>query len=171
MPLPGPVPWLAVAPGSGHPTKNWPLAHYYELSRALAWEAGLKVAWLLGPAEAHLQPYVQGLAAAQDHLLLADLPLAQVAAALSRCRLYVGNDSGLTHLAAASGAAKVLALFGPTDPQAWAPWGEQVQALTGPCPQAPCADARQIVCQEAACLQNLSPDTVKTAALAMLTPP
>ncbi len=49
--LPGPGPWLAVAPGSGQPCKNWPLAHYYEVSRALGWEYGLKVVWLAGPAE------------------------------------------------------------------------------------------------------------------------
>ena len=47
--LPGPGPWLAVAPGSGQPRKNWPLAHYYEVSRALGWEYGLKVVWLAGP--------------------------------------------------------------------------------------------------------------------------
>ena len=49
--LAGPGPWVAVAPGSGHPGKNWPLSHYYELTRALAWQHGARVAWLAGPGK------------------------------------------------------------------------------------------------------------------------
>ena len=69
--LPGPGPWLAVAPGSGQPRKNWPLAHYYEVSRALGWEYGLKVVWLAGPGEEAMLPYLEALAQAQGQLLLA----------------------------------------------------------------------------------------------------
>ena len=146
--LPGPGPWLAVAPGSGQPRKNWPLAHYYEVSRALGWEYGLKVVWLAGPGEEAMLPYLEALAQAQGQLLLAHRPLARVARVLSRCRLYIGNDSGLTHLAAAVGEPEVLALFGPTDPRVWAPLGPRVRTLTGPCPQAPCAVGRTITCPE-----------------------
>ena len=121
--LPGPGPWLAVAPGSGQLRKNWPLAHYYEVSRALGWEYGLHVVWLAGPAEGEMLPYLGALAKAQGQVLLANRPLARVARVLSRCRLYLGNDSGLTHLAAAVGEPDVLALFGPTDPRVWAPLG------------------------------------------------
>ena len=78
----GAAAWLAVAPGSGHAGKNWPLSHYYETSRALAWEFKLGVIWLAGPAEADAVPYLTALAAAQGHLLLAGAPLARVAAAL-----------------------------------------------------------------------------------------
>ena len=51
-----------------------------------------------------------------------DLPLRVLAALLARAGAYVGNDSGVTHLAAASGAP-TIALFGPTDPRVWAPLG------------------------------------------------
>jgi ADP-heptose:LPS heptosyltransferase len=51
-------------------------------------------------------------------------------AVLERARLYVGNDSGISHLAAAWGAP-VLALFGPTDPAQWAPIGPRVRVLRG----------------------------------------
>lgn len=167
-PLSGPGPFLAVAPGSGHPCKNWPLAHYYEVTRALAWQHGLRVIWLAGPAEEPLLPYLQGLTAAQDHLLLTGLPLTAVTAALARCRLYLGGDSGLTHLAAAVGVPGVLALFGPTDPRVWAPRGEGVRVLDAPCPQAPCAGAREITCPEPRCMQDLSPDSVLATAAALL---
>jgi heptosyltransferase-3 len=166
--LAGPDPWLAVAPGSGHPCKNWPLSHYYEVSRALAWEYELKVVWLAGPAEDSMLPYLEALARAQGQVLLAHRPLARVAQVLSRCRLYLGNDSGLTHLAAAVGSPEVLALFGPTDPRVWAPLGPQVHTLTAPCSQAPCAVGRTIACPEPRCLQELAPETVLAAAAQVL---
>ncbi|MFZ2087167.1 MAG: glycosyltransferase family 9 protein, partial [Desulfobaccales bacterium] len=123
---------LVIAPGSGSPEKNWPLTSYYEVARALAWEAGLQVVWLAGPAEETLLPYIQGLAAAQEQAVRAGEPLVKVARLLARTHLYLGGDSGITHLAAAAGAARVVALFGPTDPRVWAPLGEQITILTPP---------------------------------------
>jgi heptosyltransferase-3 len=126
------VPILALGPGSGSPAKNWPLAHYYEISRALAFEQGLQVVWLTGPAEEAVLPYINGIAAAQDQAVWAGLPLMRVAGLLSCTRLYLGGDSGITHLAAAAGARRVVALFGATDPRVWAPQGDRVTVLTPP---------------------------------------
>jgi heptosyltransferase III len=153
--LPGSGPWLAVAPGSGQARKNWPLSHYYEVSRALAWQFNLQVVWLAGPAEAASLPYLEALAQAQSQILLAMRPLSWVARVLWRCRFYLGNDSGLTHLAAAVQGPDVLALFGPTDPRVWAPLGPQVHVLTSPCP-------------EAVCMEALSPETVLATAARLL---
>jgi len=166
--LSGPGPVLAVAPGTGHPCKNWPLSHYYNVTRDLAWQHKLRVVWLAGPAEESLLPYLQGIAAAQDHLLLAALPLTAVAAALARCSLYLGGDTGLTHLAAAASVPGVLTLFGPTDPKVWAPRGDGVRMLRGPCPQAPCAAPREITCPEPKCMQELLPASVLEAAAGLL---
>ncbi len=123
---------LAMAPGSGGLAKNWPLSRYYEVARALAWEAGLKVVWLAGPAEEAVLPYIQGLAAAQEQVVWANEPLERLARLLARTHVYLGGDSGITHLAAAAGARRVVALFGPTDPRVWAPWGEQITVITPP---------------------------------------
>lgn len=123
---------LAMAPGSGGSAKNWPLSGYYEVARALAWEARLKVVWLAGPAEESVLPYIQGLAAAQGQVVWASRTLARVALLLAQALVYLGGDSGITHLAAAAGARRVVALFGPTDPRVWAPVGEQVTVLTPP---------------------------------------
>ncbi|HSW50494.1 MAG TPA: glycosyltransferase family 9 protein, partial [Bryobacteraceae bacterium] len=54
--------------------------------------------------------------------------LHELACRLAQARLYIGNDSGITHLAAASGVP-VLALFGPTDPAVWAPRGPNVRVI------------------------------------------
>jgi heptosyltransferase-3 len=166
--LSAPGPCLAVAPGSGQVRKNWPLSHYYEVSRNLAWQFGLKVVWLAGPAEEATLPYLEALAQAQGQILVANHSLARVARILSRCRLYLGNDSGLTHLAAAVTGPDVLALFGPTDPRVWAPLGPHVHSLVAPCPQAPCALGRAIPCPESHCLQALAPETVLAVASHLL---
>jgi heptosyltransferase-3 len=165
--LPGPGPWLAVASGSGQARKNWPLSHYYEVSRTLSWQFSLKVVWLAGPSEEATLPYLDALAQAQGQILVANHPLVRVARILSRCRLYLGNDSGMTHLAAALGI-DVLALFGPTNPRVWAPLGPHVHTLVASCPQAPCAVSRTILCPESQCLQELSPETVLTVATHLL---
>jgi heptosyltransferase III len=169
--LPGPGPWMAVAPGSGSLRKNWPLAHYYEVSRALSWQYGLRVVWLAGPAEEELLPYLGPLAKAQGQILLANRPLARVARVLSHCRLYIGNDSGLTHLAAAVAGPEVLALFAPTDPRVWAPLGPRVRTLWAPCPEAPETLDGTISSPETRCLKSLSPETVLAAAAQVLPPP
>lgn len=61
-------------------------------------------------------------------LLARDLPLPQLAGLLERCQLFLGHDSGISHLAAAVGTPCVL-LFGPTDPMVWAPANAQVTIL------------------------------------------
>jgi ADP-heptose:LPS heptosyltransferase len=88
-------------------------------------DAGRQVVWLSGPAEQE-----RGTLAAlgPDETVLADLSLEQVAAVLALADLYVGNDSGITHIAAAvrrpdGRATPTVALFGPTNPQVWGPRG------------------------------------------------
>jgi len=115
--------YLAVHPGSGSPRKNWPAQRFAALAEILC----ARRPWLLieGPADAE--------AAAPAALLPSvvrarELPPRVLGAVLARAGLYVGNDSGISHLAAAWGAP-VLALFGPTDPAQWAPVGPRVRVL------------------------------------------
>jgi ADP-heptose:LPS heptosyltransferase len=81
----------------------------------------MDVAWVLGPAE-------EGMRLPAGARAWRSLPLPGLAAALAACALFVGNDSGTTHLAAACGCP-TLALFGPTDPAAWAPRGRAARVL------------------------------------------
>ena len=118
-----PVGFLALHPGSGSPAKNWPPDRFARLARALSPDKP----WLLvaGPADTE----AAGALAAEPGALLAErVPLRVLGALLSRAGLYIGNDSGISHLAAAY-AAPTLALFGPTDPAVWRPLGPNVVAL------------------------------------------
>jgi hypothetical protein len=121
-----PPDFVAIHPGSGSPTKNWPADRFAELARALSPDRP----WLLiaGPADANA---IAPLAALPGAVLARDLPVRVLAALLAQARLYVGNDSGITHLAAAYGAP-TLALFGPTEPSQWSPVGPSVTVLRAP---------------------------------------
>jgi heptosyltransferase-3 len=106
--------FAVIHPFSGSPRKNWPLENFRFLAREL--ERVMPVFWCAGPEDPALPGAVQ-------------IPnLYDLACWLARAAVYIGNDSGITHLAAAVGTP-VLALFGPTDPEVWAPRGPHVQVV------------------------------------------
>ncbi len=107
-----------IHPGSGSPNKNWPLDRFIEVAGRLKQE-GFPVRWILGPAE--------DLELPGPCLTGADLQT--LAGELARGALYLGNDSGVSHLAAAVGCPTVV-IFGPTDPVVWAPVGDRVTVVT-----------------------------------------
>lgn len=154
--MPAPERTVLLHAGSGSGRKNWPFAQFYALA-ALLKEQGFQTGWLHGPAEPEL-PYPPGDA------VLRGLPLPVLSHLLAGCHLYVGNDSGISHLAAACGSPTVV-LFGASDPLVWAPRGRNVTVLAGSAPCAPChphpatnlADCRQ------QCLVGLSVATVAEA--------
>jgi heptosyltransferase III len=106
-----------VFPGSGSLSKNWPLERFVKLAYAVS--SFVKPIGILGPAEIGTQSRFQ------EHQVVAlkGLELEVVAALAHRARGFVGNDSGVSHLAAAAGARGVV-IFGPTDPNRWQPLGE-----------------------------------------------
>lgn len=108
-----PEAFAAIHPFSGSPKKNWPIARFKTLAGLLA--PSLEVQWCAGPAEelhgAHRFP-----------------DLAAVAAWLARAAIYIGNDSGISHLAAACGIP-VVAMFSTTDPRVWSPRGKFVRVI------------------------------------------
>jgi ADP-heptose:LPS heptosyltransferase len=115
--------FLAVHPGSGSAAKNWPVERFAALVEAMA----RGETWLLveGPADA---ASVAALRVLPGAVLARDRPPRALGALLGRAGLYVGNDSGVTHLAAAWGAP-TLGLFGPTDPAVWGPVGERATSV------------------------------------------
>ena len=106
-----------VFPGSGSLTKNWPLDRFAELATAVS--SFVKPVAILGPAEPAMEASFQERQVA----VLRGLALEVVAALAHHARAFVGNDSGVSHLAAAAGARGVV-IFGPTDPVRWQPIGE-----------------------------------------------
>lgn len=115
---------VLIHPGSGAAQKNWPADRFIELSRTLARD-GCRVVWIRGPAEERLPPEASAFE-------ILDCPaLGVLGATLAAARLYVGNDSGVSHLAAAVGTP-TIALFGPTNDAVWRPDGPRVQTVRAP---------------------------------------
>jgi heptosyltransferase III len=124
---------VAIHPGSGGERKNWPIASFAEIIKSL-WQEKYEVLLLAGPAEE------QKLAYLQRHLkppaglyrTLVNAPLLEIAQQLRQCRGYLGNDSGITHLAAMLGVPTV-AIFGPASRTSnWEPLGKHVSIIQQP---------------------------------------
>jgi hypothetical protein len=115
-------PLLVLHPGAGAPAKRWERAGFAELAGWWRASGGTALA-LFGPVEAG-DPPLEGAVEMRDGTL------PDVAAVLARSTLYVGNDSGISHLAAAVGGRGVV-LFGATDPARWRPLGDCLRALRG----------------------------------------
>jgi len=156
-----PTRFVALHAGSGGRLagKRWPLDRFAALTRMLI--AGrIPVVALGGPDETGLG---HTLAAAGAVDLCGRLSLAQTAGVLRAASLYVGNDSGLMHLAAAAGT-RCCALFGPTREAKNAPWGNGHRVLTAPVGCRPCYANRPITCPHGyACLSGISVEQVHAA--------
>jgi len=123
--------FVAVHPGSGSTAKNWPLDRFEAVARRVRQETSRGIVWLIGPAEQQRGTLPHG---ASGDTVLADLALVEVAGLLALADAYLGNDSGITQIAAAvrrrdGRTTPTVALFGPTDPRVWAPCGEHVRVV------------------------------------------
>ena len=130
----GPI--LAMGPAANWLGKTWPIERFarvaIELLDAEGPMAGGRLMVLGGPEDAR---YVESLVRTVPRDRVIDLTgqvdLLTAYAVLKRARLFVGNDSGLMHLAAAAGAP-TIGLFGPSDDRLYAPWGPDTRVVRGP---------------------------------------
>jgi heptosyltransferase III len=102
--------------------KAWPAERFVAVARHLR-SSGFSPLILAGPGE-EVAPFA-------EFDILRNAPLVRVKSVLSQAQLFVGNDSGPAHMAAAFGVP-VVVLFGPSDPVTWAPWRTESQVLTAP---------------------------------------
>jgi ADP-heptose:LPS heptosyltransferase len=141
--LPAGPPVLAVAPAANWMGKTWPAERFAELALRLTGEGGIlpggRIAVVAAPHEMFQARPVLQAAGARGVNLFEHGDLLTAAACLQRAAFFVGNDSGLMHLAAAAGTP-TLGLFGPSPEARYRPWGpkasfvrtpESFEALTG----------------------------------------
>ena len=123
--------FVAIHPGSGGRKKCWPAEHFARVATKLACRDGVVPLVFFGPAETEIrETFESAIPPGVDWQPVQDRPLREVLALLSLSRGYVGNDSGITHLAAR--ACPTLAIFGPSNSQVWAPVGKSVRILQAP---------------------------------------
>ena len=120
---------VVIHPGSGGRKKCWPLASFVDVARLLR-SSGCEIRFLLGPVEAETWPREQLKSLQSEFVVQIAETIGDLHASLDSADLFVGNDSGPTHLAAFRGKSTV-ALFGPTNPSIWRPLGPRVRVLSG----------------------------------------
>src|SRR5262249_10233407 len=128
-------PLIAIHPGSGGTEKNWPLGNWIALfSRHAGFsfteEKSFSLLVVSGEADEAQTEQLERAWKNRRVRFVKNLPLPHLAAVLERS-IFIGHDSGISHLAAAAGANCTL-LFGPTDPNVWAPQNNNVRILTAP---------------------------------------
>jgi ADP-heptose:LPS heptosyltransferase len=134
--IPAGTPVLAIGPAARWIAKTWPAENFIELAGKLtAAESilpGARIAVFAAPGEEEPAYKVLNALPAERRVdVIAKTSPLLAAAALQRCQLYIGNDSGLMHCAAAAGVP-TLGLFGPSWPQLYRPWGEHCAFVSTP---------------------------------------
>jgi ADP-heptose:LPS heptosyltransferase len=135
MPLPrnNPDGAVLIHPGSGGDNKCWPRDRFISLGRSLK-RLGIIPTYILGEVEQEKWGWNLIEEMKQEFPWYLHMGLFELADKMSRARLFVGNDSGVSHIAAAMGVP-VLALFGPSNDAQWCPVGPGVKILRAPAPQ------------------------------------
>lgn len=166
----GPI--LAMGPAANWLGKTWPIERFARVAHELLSPegpmAGGRLMILGGPDDIR---YVEPLARSMPRDRIIDLTgqvdLLTAHACLRHARLFIGNDSGLMHLAAAAGTPTV-GLFGPSDDRLYAPWGPHCRAVRGPRAFEQFKEVDPGLNQTIGHMMDLPIDTVVAAATALL---
>jgi heptosyltransferase III len=118
-PAPALPPYAVIHPFASSPDKTWRPERFVEVARRLS---GLEPIFLAGPGD-DTAPF-------ESFRVWKNEPLARVKSLMSGAALFIGNDSGPAHIAAAFGVP-VVVLFGSSEPTTWAPWRTESEVLSG----------------------------------------
>ncbi len=114
------LPYVVLHPFASAPPKTWPIERFVEVAERLQ-SSGLEPMILAGPGD--------DASAFAKFQVFRNAPLADVKNLMAGASLFIGNDSGPAHIAAAF-AVPVVVLFGPSNPVTWAPWRTEARVLT-----------------------------------------
>jgi len=117
------APYAVIHPFASAPGKTWPAERFLAIAQHLKRSHGLEPAFVAGPSD-DVAPFA-------PFRVLRAAPLSDVKNLMAGASLFIGNDSGPAHIAAAFGVP-VVVLFGSSDPVTWAPWRTESQVLTSP---------------------------------------
>lgn len=151
---------IFIHPGSGSRKKCWPVSNFIEIAWSLD-ANGRRPEFIFGPAEHDLFKNLsrQNIPNAKVHPID---KLTELAFLLKTGGGFIGNDSGVSHLAAFIGLPTV-AVFGPSDPEIWKPMGRAVKIVRPDVACSPCFETGKIECDEVECLNRISPKDVLAA--------
>jgi lipopolysaccharide heptosyltransferase II len=160
-------PLFCLCPGSvNSEAKRWPRESFARLADLLIDRMGAQVVFLGASQEKGLVEGIMSLMRNSGSLHLVGTDMITSMAVMSLSTLVISNDTGSAHLAVAS-SARVLTIFGPTNPGATAPYGADAHIIQG---RATCAPCRHFRCplQEHLCMRSVEPQAVLLKAEAIL---
>lgn len=169
IPADGPV--LALSPTANWRGKRWPAENFTALAERLTGAGGIlpgaRVA-VFGAASERpaARPVIEAIPHARRIDLVGKVDLLTAFACLKRCAFFVGNDSGLTHIAAAA-HVPTLGLFGPSRVEHYAPWGEHAAVAQTAIPYDELCPPGYVPRPTDALMDSLSVDTAEAAARAL----
>jgi ADP-heptose:LPS heptosyltransferase len=145
---------IILHPGSGSKKKVWPLDRFLNLAHTLRDHFDSKILIVLGPAEGPEVHKAFGGMGSNSFIQAKGLSLLQLASVMEGCWFFIGNDSGISHMAAALGLP-AIAIFGPTDPKVWSPRGEKTFVVRKESHCSPCPQERFFQCKDFECLKRI----------------
>ena len=153
-----------IHPFSAVPERGWPLENFAELAFRLCRDAGCRPVIVGGIGDIETFKKVKPLFGERTLDLVGKCTLRETMALLKRCALFVGNDSGIMHLAAAAGTP-LVALFGPQSPVKFGPWSQRAKVIYKGMPCSPCRQKFFTECEPSArmrpaCMEAISVEEV-----------
>ncbi|MBW3623241.1 MAG: glycosyltransferase family 9 protein [Armatimonadetes bacterium] len=161
------APWVAMHLSVSRPAKAWPLERFAEVASTLMEEHGARILLLGGKDDRAQAEAFSAMLPRPARIAAGETSLAQTAALLERCRLFVGIDSGPAHLSAAV-HCPTLVLFGATDPRIYRPWGAHCRVLKASRPCDRRCDQVRCAIPEDSCMKTLPAEAVRASALELL---
>ncbi|MBW1895775.1 MAG: glycosyltransferase family 9 protein [Deltaproteobacteria bacterium] len=153
-----------IHPGAGSSRKLLPIEFFVQLAARLEVMNLGKVSFVIGPAELEMTSIIR----ARGFQLYDDCDLWQLIPLLTETTLFIGHDSGVTHLASFMNTP-TIAIFGPSSPKRWAPLGRAVKVLRGEIDCEPCFEIENANCDNPRCLHGVTIDMVLGAIKALNT--
>lgn len=151
---------IFIHPGSGSRKKCWPVSNLIEIASSIS-KTGRPPEFILGPAEYDLSEMLLQQKMSNPKIHTPET-LTELAGLLKTGGGFIGNDSGVSHLAAFLGLPTV-AVFGPSDPVIWAPMGRAVKIVRPDLECSPCFETGAVGCEELECFIGISPEDVLAA--------
>ncbi|MBI4301387.1 MAG: glycosyltransferase family 9 protein [Chloroflexi bacterium] len=168
--------WVAIHPGGGGYSlaRRWSLKGFAAIAQELIHRYQARIVIVGGPEERELASSLASAINPPPLNLAGMTTLKELGAVIKGCRLYIGNDSGVMHLAMAMGVPMV-AIFGPSNPGAWGPWPNNKKValvrsdlLCSPCLYVDGRIGNPRGCETPLCLNQITPELVVKAAESVL---
>ncbi len=161
-------PYAVIQPGGRYFTKRWTVEHFAELARWLAESRGIRPVVILGPGEREIASAIDERFGGAGAIVLDSLDLRLLIALIAGARIFVGNDAGPAHLAAAAGTPAAI-IFGSSSSVHWRPWKVEHRVVQNDFPCNPCKGDRCYAFDEPRCILSVTFEQVRDACENLLT--